>query len=167
VVCDASVGSPEWQAHRRVEHFLTLYAPGASPRHPTNTARQDSRVADLEGVRIHHGRAYSGRSRRDHCEVGRGRPCRSVDHLHFPRPDSPPHHQTEDRSHLTTTVRTLLFKTESSETEHKCDSAGECKEYMVKYLDCLKTNGSASTPCRVLGKDYLDCRMNRYAWVEA
>ena len=34
---------------------------------------------------------------------------------------------------------------------------------MVKYLDCLKTNGSASTPCRVLGKDYLDCRMNRYA----
>lgn len=44
--------------------------------------------------------------------------------------------------------------------------AGECKEYMVRYLDCLKTNGSASTPCRVLGKDYLDCRMNRYAWVE-
>jgi len=36
---------------------------------------------------------------------------------------------------------------------------------MVKYLDCLKTNGSASTPCRVLGKDYLDCRMNRCAWL--
>ena len=42
--------------------------------------------------------------------------------------------------------------------------AGECKDYMVRYLDCLKTNGSASTPCRVLGKDYLDCRMNRCAW---
>jgi len=36
---------------------------------------------------------------------------------------------------------------------------------MVKYLDCLKTNGSASTPCRVLGKDYLDCRMSRCAWL--
>ena len=46
-------------------------------------------------------------------------------------------------------------------------SAGECKEYMVKYLDCLRTNGSASTPCRVISKDYLDCRMNRYAYVEA
>ena len=46
------------------------------------------------------------------------------------------------------------------------DFAGECKEYMSKYLDCLRTNGSASTPCRVLGKDYLDCRMNRYAWAE-
>ena len=42
---------------------------------------------------------------------------------------------------------------------------GECKDYMVKYLDCLKTNGSASTPCRVLGKDYLDCRMSRCAWL--
>jgi len=36
---------------------------------------------------------------------------------------------------------------------------------MVKYLDCLKTNGSASTPCRILSKDYLDCRMNRCAWL--
>ena len=36
---------------------------------------------------------------------------------------------------------------------------------MIKYLDCLRTNGSVSTPCRVLGKDYLGCRMNRYAWV--
>ncbi|KAF9650751.1 hypothetical protein BDM02DRAFT_3111801 [Thelephora ganbajun] len=41
------------------------------------------------------------------------------------------------------------------------DHYGECKEYMIRYLGCLKTNGSASTPCRALGKDYLDCRMNR------
>ena len=37
---------------------------------------------------------------------------------------------------------------------------------MNRYLDCLKTNGSTSSPCRVLGKDYLDCRMNRYARVK-
>ncbi|KAF9786009.1 hypothetical protein BJ322DRAFT_1004418 [Thelephora terrestris] len=41
------------------------------------------------------------------------------------------------------------------------DHYGECKGYMIRYLECLKTNGSTSTPCRVLSKDYLDCRMNR------
>ena len=32
--------------------------------------------------------------------------CRSADRLHFPRPDSPLHRQTEDHFHLTTMVRT-------------------------------------------------------------
>lgn len=41
--------------------------------------------------------------------------------------------------------------------------SGECKQYMQVYLDCLRKNGSNSTPCRVLNRDYLDCRMNRYA----
>ncbi|KAF9015029.1 hypothetical protein BDQ17DRAFT_1229900 [Cyathus striatus] len=39
------------------------------------------------------------------------------------------------------------------------DHYGECKDKMQLYMDCLKTNGSASTPCRALSKGYLDCRM--------
>jgi hypothetical protein len=42
--------------------------------------------------------------------------------------------------------------------------AGECKEYMKVYLDCLRKNGSNSTPCRILNRDYLDCRMNKYVF---
>ncbi|KAH9927529.1 uncharacterized protein BXZ73DRAFT_48817 [Epithele typhae] len=36
-----------------------------------------------------------------------------------------------------------------------------CKQYMQSYLDCLRKNGSNSTPCRHLNKDYLECRMAR------
>ncbi len=39
--------------------------------------------------------------------------------------------------------------------------AGECKDFMKKYLDCLRKNGSNSSPCRHLNKDYLECRMSR------
>ncbi|CAL1696217.1 unnamed protein product [Somion occarium] len=39
------------------------------------------------------------------------------------------------------------------------DHYGECKDYMQVYLDCLRKNGSNSTPCRHLNRDYLDCRM--------
>lgn len=38
---------------------------------------------------------------------------------------------------------------------------GECQQYMKVYLDCLKKNGSNSTPCRAFNRDYLDCRMNK------
>lgn len=38
---------------------------------------------------------------------------------------------------------------------------GECKDQMVAYLSCLKANKSSSTPCRVEGKSYLDCRMTK------
>ncbi|KIM85482.1 hypothetical protein PILCRDRAFT_817510 [Piloderma croceum F 1598] len=40
------------------------------------------------------------------------------------------------------------------------DHYGECKKQMMQYMDCLRQNSSTSTPCRVLSKDYLDCRMN-------
>ena len=32
---------------------------------------------------------------------------------------------------------------------------------MKSYLDCLRKNGSNSTPCRHLNKEYLECRMSR------
>ncbi|KAI0768632.1 hypothetical protein BD413DRAFT_479070 [Trametes elegans] len=41
------------------------------------------------------------------------------------------------------------------------DHYGECKQFMQAYLDCLRTNGSNSTPCRHLNRDYLECRMAR------
>lgn len=43
----------------------------------------------------------------------------------------------------------------------KLNASGECKSKMELYMACLKQNGSESTPCRVLSKDYLDCRMNK------
>ncbi|EIW86409.1 hypothetical protein CONPUDRAFT_114692 [Coniophora puteana RWD-64-598 SS2] len=41
------------------------------------------------------------------------------------------------------------------------DHDGECKEAMMEYMKCLKQNSSTSTPCRVLSKQYLDCRMTK------
>lgn len=38
---------------------------------------------------------------------------------------------------------------------------GECKEFMVKYLKCMKTSKSQSTECRHLSKEYLNCRMEK------
>ncbi|KZP32262.1 hypothetical protein FIBSPDRAFT_1036905 [Athelia psychrophila] len=40
------------------------------------------------------------------------------------------------------------------------DHYGECKDQMMQYMTCLRQNGSTSTPCRVLSKEYLNCRMN-------
>ncbi|KAH9050457.1 hypothetical protein EDB84DRAFT_1259331 [Lactarius hengduanensis] len=39
------------------------------------------------------------------------------------------------------------------------DHYGECKEFMTQYLECLKGNSSASSECRHLNRDYLNCRM--------
>lgn len=41
-------------------------------------------------------------------------------------------------------------------------STGECREQMKAYLECLKKNGATSTPCRVMNKNYLECRMVKY-----
>ncbi|KAG1755045.1 uncharacterized protein EDB91DRAFT_1042938 [Suillus paluster] len=41
------------------------------------------------------------------------------------------------------------------------DHDGECKEQMMQYMNCLRKNSSESTPCRVMSKQYLDCRMNK------
>ncbi|KAF9817437.1 hypothetical protein IEO21_03394 [Rhodonia placenta] len=41
------------------------------------------------------------------------------------------------------------------------DHYGECKDYMKVYLDCLRKNSSNSTPCRLLNREYLECRMSR------
>ncbi|KIK05543.1 hypothetical protein K443DRAFT_675103 [Laccaria amethystina LaAM-08-1] len=32
---------------------------------------------------------------------------------------------------------------------------------MNQYMNCLRNNSSTSSPCRVLSKAYLDCRMNK------
>ena len=32
------------------------------------------------------------------------------------------------------------------------------------YLNCLRQNGANSTPCRIQGKDYLECRMAKYVF---
>lgn len=39
---------------------------------------------------------------------------------------------------------------------------GECKEYMKKYMNCLKKNNNDNHKCRTESKDYLQCRMDRY-----
>ncbi|KAJ7456609.1 hypothetical protein FB451DRAFT_1276560 [Mycena latifolia] len=39
---------------------------------------------------------------------------------------------------------------------------GECKEQMKLYMTCLRDNSSTSSPCRLLSKDYLDCRMTKF-----
>jgi len=41
------------------------------------------------------------------------------------------------------------------------DHEAECKEFMAKYMRCLRENHSSSTVCRLQAKDYLQCRMDR------
>ncbi|GAA5878468.1 hypothetical protein JCM3774_006409 [Rhodotorula dairenensis] len=41
------------------------------------------------------------------------------------------------------------------------DHEGECKDYMVRYLKCMKQNKQTSTDCRHLSKEYLACRMDK------
>lgn len=41
------------------------------------------------------------------------------------------------------------------------DHDGECKEYMTKYLTCMKCTENKNAPnCRILAKQYLKCRMD-------
>lgn len=37
---------------------------------------------------------------------------------------------------------------------------GECKNFMLSYMSCLKASGSDSGKCRVQAKAYLACRMD-------
>lgn len=39
---------------------------------------------------------------------------------------------------------------------------GECKEYMKRYMKCLRENNNGNHLCRTESKDYLQCRMDRY-----
>ncbi|KAK9240607.1 hypothetical protein V1525DRAFT_369665 [Lipomyces kononenkoae] len=44
------------------------------------------------------------------------------------------------------------------------DHDGECKQHMQVYLDCLRssrTRDRVPTDCRLLAKQYLNCRMER------
>ncbi|KAL9956147.1 hypothetical protein ACROYT_G037586 [Oculina patagonica] len=41
------------------------------------------------------------------------------------------------------------------------DHDGECKEYMKKYMKCLRENNNGNHMCRTESKNYLQCRMDR------
>ncbi|KLO20475.1 hypothetical protein SCHPADRAFT_816202 [Schizopora paradoxa] len=41
------------------------------------------------------------------------------------------------------------------------DHFAECKNQMMTYLNCLRQQGQNSAPCRILVKDYLECRMSK------
>lgn len=43
------------------------------------------------------------------------------------------------------------------------DHEGECQPIMKRYLQCIKASkGSNSEACRLLSKEYLTCRMDKY-----
>ncbi|KAI8869565.1 hypothetical protein GQ42DRAFT_156097 [Ramicandelaber brevisporus] len=39
------------------------------------------------------------------------------------------------------------------------DHEGDCRDAMMRYMSCLKDNRSRSGACRLLSKEYLECRM--------
>lgn len=41
------------------------------------------------------------------------------------------------------------------------DHFGDCKEFMKKYMICIKSNNNDSSACRDEIKDYLGCRMDK------
>ena len=40
------------------------------------------------------------------------------------------------------------------------DHEGECKKWMIKYMECLHAADGDSTACREISKEYLRCRMD-------
>ena len=40
------------------------------------------------------------------------------------------------------------------------DHDGECKEFMLKYMKCLKSHNQNNMECKTQSKEYLNCRMN-------
>ena len=40
-------------------------------------------------------------------------------------------------------------------------STGECKQFMTKYMRCLRENQLENTKCRKASMDYLNCRMEK------
>ncbi|KAF2366843.1 Flavoprotein [Trinorchestia longiramus] len=41
------------------------------------------------------------------------------------------------------------------------DHEGECKAFMVKYMECMHENKGSNSECRIAARDYLDCRMQK------
>jgi cytochrome c oxidase assembly protein subunit 19 len=41
------------------------------------------------------------------------------------------------------------------------DHEAECKQFMVSYMRCLRENAHKNTECRLLARDYLQCRMDK------
>jgi cytochrome c oxidase assembly protein subunit 19 len=41
------------------------------------------------------------------------------------------------------------------------DHEAECKDFMARYMRCLRENQSNNSLCRLQAKDYLQCRMDR------
>ncbi|KAK0050495.1 cytochrome c oxidase assembly protein COX19 [Biomphalaria pfeifferi] len=41
------------------------------------------------------------------------------------------------------------------------DHEGECKDFMIKYMQCLRLNKKDTALCRKETKDYLNCRMDK------
>lgn len=41
------------------------------------------------------------------------------------------------------------------------DHDGECKEFMLRYMKCLRENNMNNTNCRTVSKEYLQCRMDK------
>jgi len=39
--------------------------------------------------------------------------------------------------------------------------SAECKEFMVRYMRCLRDNSQQHAECRQQAKDYLQCRMDK------
>ena len=39
------------------------------------------------------------------------------------------------------------------------DHDNECKDFMIKYMQCLRINKKDASLCRGESKDYLNCRM--------
>ena len=40
------------------------------------------------------------------------------------------------------------------------DHDGDCKKIVLKYLKCLHANELDSSGCRIIARDYLQCRMD-------
>ncbi|XP_033124454.1 cytochrome c oxidase assembly protein COX19-like [Anneissia japonica] len=41
------------------------------------------------------------------------------------------------------------------------DHEGECKDFKIRFMDCMQRSGQQSSECRLESKAYLECRMER------
>jgi hypothetical protein len=85
------------------------------------------------------------------------RPCLSDDQVHLTTSRCP--HRPAAHSLSTMTVGTEFGTAWLELTCYRL--SGECKDFMVSYLKCLKANSSNNGQCRLESKQYLECRMDK------
>lgn len=62
---------------------------------------------------------------------------------------------------LSSRLRPFRPTERSFKSLREANTPGECKDFMISYMSCLKQNRNNAGPCRAESRAYLECRMDK------